>query len=64
MQLMFSSDDTILPNIERVLTVWSRRNIYESETIDDLYAALLTNKPPDKLKQRLLAEYKVIRELH
>ncbi|XP_039268282.2 uncharacterized protein LOC120343211 isoform X1 [Styela clava] len=56
--IAFLRDKTILPGVERVLNVWSSRNIYDTEIIDQLHAALLTNRPPDKLRQKLLAEYK------
>lgn len=51
-------DKAITSGVERVLHIWSSRKIYDIEIIDQLHAALLTNRTPDTLRQKLLAEYK------
>lgn len=56
---MSFSEKGISPGVERVLNIWSSRKIYDIEFIDQLHAALLTNRTPDTLRQKLLAEYKV-----
>nr|CAB3265744.1 regulation of nuclear pre-mRNA domain-containing protein 2-like [Phallusia mammillata] len=51
-------DSLIRPNVERVVKIWSKRKVLDSEITDQLIAALLTNKPPQKLRNKLLVEYK------
>ena len=52
-------DISIRKSVERVLNIWRKRKIYDSEFIDQLLATLLSNRTPDKLKTKILAEYKV-----
>lgn len=51
-------DVSIRKNVERVLNIWKKRSIYDSEFVDQLMATLLANRTPDILKNKLLAEYK------
>lgn len=51
-------DKAISSGVERVLNIWSSRKVYDIDFIDQLHAALLTNRTPDTLRQKLLAEYK------
>ena len=55
----FRNNKSIRAGVERVLGIWKKRNVYDSEFVDQLMAMLVANRPPDILKNKLLQEYKV-----
>ncbi|XP_078487647.1 regulation of nuclear pre-mRNA domain-containing protein 2-like [Ciona intestinalis] len=51
-------DQSIRSNVQRVMKIWSKRGVFDSEYTDQLLAALLANRAPEKLRNKLLVEYK------
>ncbi|XP_076805371.1 uncharacterized protein LOC143449165 [Clavelina lepadiformis] len=51
-------DAAIKSNVQRVVKIWAKRGIFDVEFTDQLLAALITNRAPEKLRNKLLIEYK------
>uniref|UniRef100_H2YRQ5 Regulation of nuclear pre-mRNA domain-containing protein 2 n=1 Tax=Ciona savignyi TaxID=51511 RepID=H2YRQ5_CIOSA len=51
-------EESIRPNVQRVMKIWAKRGVFDTEYTDQLLAALLTNRAPEKLRNKLLVEYK------
>uniref|UniRef100_T1JFR8 Regulation of nuclear pre-mRNA domain-containing protein 2 n=1 Tax=Strigamia maritima TaxID=126957 RepID=T1JFR8_STRMM len=51
-------DEKIISQVERILTVWEERNVYESEFVDNIRNALTTAKTRASIDTKLLTEFK------
>jgi len=62
--LFLTRDSSIRTNVQRVIKIWSKRSVLDTDFTDQLLAALVTNKPPERLRNKLLVEYKVSLKIH
>ena len=57
--ILYFRDSSIKSNVQRVVKIWVKRSVFDTDFTDQLLASLITNTAPEKLRNKLLVEYKV-----